>query len=191
MTLACEDGQQGHHQLSVKSDENKPFQPNQSALSIYIKIELCYFLLDQWEIRIHLLWGRCFNIPHHCDPYLNQTKFNDLLPLTIDGVLGSPQWRTYTPALWKRSTVEREFQSYNRETNASKYPRPSTSNPSQQIIRNVLQCSQCEKTFSGRNTLSKHRSRHHNNEFDWKDGLRSFKLLDRLIFTQSVNANGE
>ena len=47
VTLACEDGQQGHHQLSVKSDENKPFQPNQSALSIYIKIELCYFLLDQ------------------------------------------------------------------------------------------------------------------------------------------------
>ena len=38
---------QGHHQLSGKSDENKPFQPNQSALSIYIKIELCYFLLDQ------------------------------------------------------------------------------------------------------------------------------------------------
>ena len=24
---------------------------------------------------------------HHCDPHLNQTKFNDLLPLTIDGVL--------------------------------------------------------------------------------------------------------
>ena len=29
-------------------------------------------------------------IPHHCDPHLNQTKFNDLLPLTIDGVLIDP-----------------------------------------------------------------------------------------------------
>ena len=29
----------------------------------------------------------CFNIPHHCDPHLNQTKLNGLLPLTIPGVL--------------------------------------------------------------------------------------------------------
>ena len=50
-------------------------------------IELCYFSLNQWEMRIHLLWGKCFNIPHHWDPHLNQTKLNDLLPLTIDGVL--------------------------------------------------------------------------------------------------------
>ena len=50
-------------------------------------IKLCYFSLDQWEIRIHLLWGKCFNIPHHCDPYLNQTKLNGLLPLPIDGVI--------------------------------------------------------------------------------------------------------
>ena len=78
---------QGHHQLSGKSDENKSFWPNQSVPSIYIMIELCYFSLDQWEIRIHLLWGKCFNISHHCDPHLNQTKFNDLLPLTIHGVL--------------------------------------------------------------------------------------------------------
>ena len=59
------------------------FNPNQSAPSIYIMIELCYFSLDQWEIRIHLLWGKSFNIPLHCDPHLNQTKwliFNDLLP---------------------------------------------------------------------------------------------------------------
>ena len=66
---------QGHHQLSGKSDENKSFWPNQSVPSIYIMIELCYFSLDQWEIRIHLLWGKCFNIPHHCDPHLNQTKW--------------------------------------------------------------------------------------------------------------------
>ena len=78
---------QGQHQLSRKSEKNKSFWPNQSAPFIYIMIERCYFSLDQWEIRIHLLWGECFNIPHHCDPHLNQTKFNDLLPLTIDGVL--------------------------------------------------------------------------------------------------------
>ena len=137
----------------------------------------------------------------------------------------------------KTSTIEREFQNYSREPQVSKYPRPPTTSPSQQIIRNEslsqngtlavvnssagdmqtlnetintlmekcsekdtngrtkyrckecgkensysnnirqhieathlegvsIQCSQCEKTFSGRNTLSKHRSRHHNNEFD-------------------------
>ena len=37
---------------------------------------------------------------------------------------------------FKRSTIERGFQSYKRETNVSKYPRPPTSDPSQQIIRN-------------------------------------------------------
>ena len=73
-------------------------------------IELCYFSLDQWGIGIHLLWGICFKIPHWpkshltngrlqhikellmlaaCDPHLDQTKLNDLLPLTIDGVLVS------------------------------------------------------------------------------------------------------
>ena len=30
----------------------------------HIMIELCYFSLDKWEIKIHLLWGKCFNIPH-------------------------------------------------------------------------------------------------------------------------------
>ena len=30
---------------------------------------------------------KTFPNPHHCDPHLDQTKFNDLLPLTIYGVL--------------------------------------------------------------------------------------------------------
>ena len=85
---------QGHHKDTRNCPEKamkiSHFNPNQSAPSIYIMIELCYFSLDQWEIRIHLLWGKSFNIPLHCDPHLNQTKwliFNDLLPLTIPGVL--------------------------------------------------------------------------------------------------------
>ena len=43
--------------------------------------------LDQWEIATH---RRAFQIKdksRHCDPNLDQTKFNDLLPSTIDGVL--------------------------------------------------------------------------------------------------------
>ena len=36
----------------------------------------------------------------------------------------------------KTSTIEREFQNYSREPQVSKYPRPPTTNPSQQIIRN-------------------------------------------------------
>ena len=79
--------QQGHQHLSGKSEENKSFQPNQLAPSIYIMIALCFFSLDQWEIMIHLLWEKCFKIPHNCDPHLNQTKFNDLFPLIIAGVL--------------------------------------------------------------------------------------------------------
>ena len=90
----------GAYNLPDKDTRNCPekavkishFNPNKSAPSIYIMIELCYFSLDQWEIRIHLLWGKSFNIPLHCDPHLNQTKwliFNDLLPLTIPGVLGT------------------------------------------------------------------------------------------------------
>ena len=30
---------------------------------------------------------KTFLNPHHCDPHLDQTKYNDLLPFTIDGVL--------------------------------------------------------------------------------------------------------
>ena len=78
---------QGHQELSGKSEENKSFQPNRLAPSIYIMIALGFFSLDRWEIRIHLLWEKCFNIPHHSDPHLNQTKFNELLPLAIADVL--------------------------------------------------------------------------------------------------------
>ena len=92
-------------ELSKNVKKISHLKPNQLAPSIYIMKELCFFSLDQWEIYIHLLWGKCFNIPHwlrshstngrlqqiekihHCDPHLNQTKFNDLLPLTIDGVI--------------------------------------------------------------------------------------------------------
>ena len=30
----------------------------------HIMIELCYFSLHRWEIKIHMLSGKCFNIPH-------------------------------------------------------------------------------------------------------------------------------
>ena len=82
--------EQGHQELSGKSEENKSFQPNQLAPSIYIMIALCFSSLDQWQIRIHLLWEKCFKVPH----YLNQTKFNDLLPLTIAGVPTQTTLRT-------------------------------------------------------------------------------------------------
>ena len=117
---------QGHHQLSGKSNENKSFEPNQIAPSIYIMIKLCYFSLDQWEIRIHLLWGKCFNIPHHCDPHLYQTKFNDFIAL-------DNSWCPYTKKLvkmekftplakilhcrrhwrhWQISTLQKHFSKY-------------------------------------------------------------------------------
>ena len=87
---------QGYQELSRKSEENKSFKTNQLAPSIYIMKELCFFSLDQWEIRIHLLWGKCFNIPHYYDPHLNQTKPNGLLPLKITGVLGATPERMHS-----------------------------------------------------------------------------------------------
>ena len=36
--------------------------------------------LNECEIATH-------SKPHYCDPHINQTKFNELLPLTIAGVL--------------------------------------------------------------------------------------------------------
>ena len=42
---------------------------------------------------------KSFPNPHHCDPHLDQTKLNDLLPLTIDGVLIRPGSDTETKSL--------------------------------------------------------------------------------------------
>ena len=120
---------QGHQQLSGKSEKNKSFKSNHLAPSIYIMIELCFFSLDQWEIRIHLLWGKCFNIPHHCDPHLNQTKFNDLFPLTIAGVLallmvlkvGSTTWHNHFLSLMSQ---ERR-QEYERNTRKEQVNSPA------------------------------------------------------------------
>ena len=53
-----------HLLLSKYWWRKKLIQSNQKASSIHIMIELCYFSLDQWEIKIHLLWGKYFNIPH-------------------------------------------------------------------------------------------------------------------------------
>ena len=68
--------------MSGKSEENKSFQPHD-----FSAFYLCYD-------RTLLLFSRPIIdkdtsalIPHDCDPHLNQTKFNRLLPLTIAGVL--------------------------------------------------------------------------------------------------------
>ena len=102
-TQSSQGHHQGHHQ-SGKSDENRSSEPNQIAPSVYIKIELCYYSLDQWKNKIHLLWGICFNIPHWprshltngrlqhikelvrlaaCEPHVDPTLAL-ALPLTID-----------------------------------------------------------------------------------------------------------
>ena len=39
--------QQGHQELSGRSNENKSLKSNQLVPSIYIMIELCFFSLDQ------------------------------------------------------------------------------------------------------------------------------------------------
>ena len=78
---------QGHQQLSGKSEENKSFQPHD-----FSAFYLCYD-------RTLLLFSRPIIdkdtsalIPHDCDPHLNQTKFNELLPLTIAGVLAKEKY---------------------------------------------------------------------------------------------------
>ena len=49
--------------------------------------------LDQWEIATHRRPFQIQDKSRHCHPHLDQTKFNDLLPLTIDGVLATPRHR--------------------------------------------------------------------------------------------------
>ena len=137
--------EQGHHELSGKSDENKSFKPNQIAPSIYIMIELCFFSLDQWEIKIHLLWGKCFNIPHwprshstnrrlqHIeklsktysgDPHLDQTKLNGLLLLTIHGVLMLGGRRYFWDTGYDEDLLRAvQISGWARK---AKYPRPNT-----------------------------------------------------------------
>ena len=77
---------EGHHELSGKSNENKSFKPNQIALSIYIMVDLC-FSLDQWEIKKHLLWGKCFSIPHWPRSHSTNTRLqhNEKLSKTYSG----------------------------------------------------------------------------------------------------------
>ena len=84
---------QGHQQLSRKSEENKSFKPNQIAPSIYIMIELCYFSLDQWEIKIHLLWGKCFNIPHWPRSHLTNGRLQHIEGLSKSSSL----WPSFSP----------------------------------------------------------------------------------------------
>ena len=93
---------QGHHQLSGKSDENKQFQPNQIAPSIYIIIELCYFPLDQWQIKIHLLWGICFNTPHWPRSHSTNRRLQHIEELSKSIIIATlistkPNLMTYCP----------------------------------------------------------------------------------------------
>ena len=72
----------GHQQLSRKSEENKSFKSNQLAPSIYIMIELCFLSLDQWEIKVHLLWGKSFNTPHWPRNHSTNGRFQQIEELS-------------------------------------------------------------------------------------------------------------
>ena len=54
---------------------------------MYPHLSLAEKPLDQWEIATHWRDFQIHDKSRHCDTHLDQTKFNDLLPLTIDGVL--------------------------------------------------------------------------------------------------------
>ena len=236
VTLACEDGQQveAHKVILAVSSPffqsllKKNIHPHPLIYMRGMKSEDLKAIID------FLYCGETNVCQDNLDGFLAIAE-----ELQLQGLTGQAHddAKVGVEETMKRSIIEREFQSYNREANVSKYPRPPTSNPSQQIIRNErdsqngtlavvnssagdmqtlnetintlmekcsekdtngrtkyrckecgkensysnnirqhieathlegvsIQCSQCEKTFSGRNTLSKHRSRHHNNEFD-------------------------
>ena len=50
----------------IASQANDTINCLEKAMKIshynYFMIELCYFSLHQWEIKIHMLWGKCFNV---------------------------------------------------------------------------------------------------------------------------------
>ena len=83
--------------MSGKSEEDKSFQPNQLAPSIYIMIALCFFSLDQWEIRKHLLWEKCFKIPHN---YLPKREFEKWKSYILFFTPDSNQTLIWHIALW-------------------------------------------------------------------------------------------
>ena len=68
--------------MSGKSEENKSFQPHDFS-AFYLCYDRTLLLFSQPIIDK----DTSALIPHDCDPHLNQTKFNRLLPLTIAGVL--------------------------------------------------------------------------------------------------------
>ena len=49
---------------------------------------------------------KTFPIPHHCDPHFDQTKYNDLLPLTIDGVLSITTIDTMSYAAFRAADLD-------------------------------------------------------------------------------------
>ena len=59
----------------------------------HIMIELCYFSLHQWEIKIHLLWGKCFNIPHWLRSHLTNGRLQHIEDLSKSSSL----WPSFRP----------------------------------------------------------------------------------------------
>ena len=64
-------------------------------------IELCFFFsLDQWELKIHLLWGKCFNNTHWSEASRPMQDSNTLKSFLIPRQeLTKPCLMTYCPCL--------------------------------------------------------------------------------------------
>ena len=61
-------------------------------------IELWFFSLDQWQFKIHLLWGKCFNITHCSEGSWPMRDSNTLKSFLIPRQeLTKPCLMTYCP----------------------------------------------------------------------------------------------
>ena len=90
-------------------------------------IELCYFSLHQWEIKIHLLWGKFFNIPHWSRSHSTNGRLEHIGELsksktrvgmvwvkwlilgTIDGVLNKIDYLVKTKVIHKKARGKVQF----------------------------------------------------------------------------------
>ena len=71
----------------------RQFDPNRIVPSIYIMRELCYFSLDRWEIKIHLLWN--VSIYWYIDISRYQEAFRPMRDINTFQCVDILHWRAF------------------------------------------------------------------------------------------------
>ena len=84
--------------MSRMSDEKNSLELKCLERSIYIMIELWFFSFNEWEFKIHLLRGRCFNITRWSEAFRPMRDSDTLKSFLIP----RQEWPSFRPnqILW-------------------------------------------------------------------------------------------